>query len=46
MNMKAAGLMVKCLETEGVNVIFGLPGEENTENIPIRLRRHRGVLQS
>jgi acetolactate synthase I/II/III large subunit len=25
----AAQLMVKCLENEGVNVVFGLPGEEN-----------------
>ena len=26
---KAAELMVKCLENEGVSVLFGLPGEEN-----------------
>ncbi|OBG37060.1 acetolactate synthase large subunit [Mycobacterium sp. E3198] len=26
---KAAQLMVKCLENEGVAVVFGLPGEEN-----------------
>jgi acetolactate synthase-1/2/3 large subunit len=26
---KAAQLMVKCLENEGVSVVFGLPGEEN-----------------
>ncbi|OBF92664.1 acetolactate synthase [Mycobacterium sp. 852014-52450_SCH5900713] len=26
---KAAELMVKCLENEGVSVVFGLPGEEN-----------------
>ena len=26
---KAAQLMVKCLENEGVTVVFGLPGEEN-----------------
>lgn len=26
---KAAELMVKCLENEGVEVVFGLPGEEN-----------------
>ncbi|MBO0884176.1 MAG: hypothetical protein J2P17_28390, partial [Mycobacterium sp.] len=25
----AAQLMVKCLENEGVKVVFGLPGEEN-----------------
>jgi acetolactate synthase I/II/III large subunit len=26
---KAAELMVKCLENEGVSVVFGIPGEEN-----------------
>ena len=26
---KAAELMVKCLQNEGVSVVFGLPGEEN-----------------
>ncbi|AJK77811.1 hypothetical protein PICSAR240_01034 [Mycobacterium avium subsp. paratuberculosis] len=26
---KAAELIVKCLENEGVSVVFGLPGEEN-----------------
>ncbi|OBG92929.1 acetolactate synthase [Mycobacterium sp. E3251] len=26
---KAAELMVKCLENEGLSVVFGLPGEEN-----------------
>ncbi|HZA09295.1 acetolactate synthase large subunit [Mycobacterium sp.] len=26
---KAAELIVKCLESEGVSVVFGLPGEEN-----------------
>ncbi|MFZ1174825.1 MAG: thiamine pyrophosphate-binding protein, partial [Mycobacterium sp.] len=25
----AAQLIVKCLENEGVSVVFGLPGEEN-----------------
>ncbi|HEV8601570.1 MAG TPA: acetolactate synthase large subunit [Patescibacteria group bacterium] len=29
--MKAAELLVKCLETEGVKYIFGVPGEENLE---------------
>ncbi|MBI5228210.1 acetolactate synthase large subunit [Candidatus Micrarchaeota archaeon] len=29
--MKASDLMVKCLENEGVEYIFGLPGEENLE---------------
>jgi len=27
--MKASDLFVKCLEAEGVDYIFGLPGEEN-----------------
>ncbi|MFQ5654408.1 MAG: thiamine pyrophosphate-binding protein [Planctomycetota bacterium] len=29
--MKASGLFVKCLEAEGVEYIFGLPGEENAD---------------
>lgn len=29
--MKASDLFVKCLETEGVEYIFGLPGEENAD---------------
>ena len=29
--MKASDLMVKCLETEGVTHIFGIPGEENAD---------------
>ena len=29
--MKAAELLVRCLENEGVEVIFGLPGEENVD---------------
>jgi acetolactate synthase-1/2/3 large subunit len=45
---KAAQLMVKCLENEGVSVVFGLPGEENIRFVqalassPIRyvLTRH------
>jgi acetolactate synthase-1/2/3 large subunit len=27
--MKAAELLVRCLENEGVRIVFGLPGEEN-----------------
>lgn len=46
--MKAADLMVKCLEAEGVEVIFGIPGEENldflealrTSNIRLIVTRH------
>jgi acetolactate synthase-1/2/3 large subunit len=45
---KAAELMVKCLENEGVSVVFGLPGEENirfvqalaSSNIRYVLTRH------
>ncbi len=29
--MKAAELFVRCLENEGVEVIFGIPGEENVD---------------
>ena len=29
--MKAAELFVKCLENEGVEVVFGVPGEENVD---------------
>ncbi|MEH6570361.1 MAG: acetolactate synthase large subunit [Halioglobus sp.] len=29
--MKASDLMVKCLEEEGIEYIFGVPGEENAE---------------
>lgn len=31
--MKASDLFVKCLENEGVEYIFGIPGEENTDLI-------------
>ncbi len=48
MTMNAAELFVRCLEAEGVEVIFGLPGEENAHfamalaDSPIRfvLTRH------
>ena len=30
-NMKASDLLVKCLEAEGVEYVFGLPGEENAD---------------
>jgi acetolactate synthase-1/2/3 large subunit len=30
-SMKASDLFVKCLETEGVETIFGIPGEENAD---------------
>jgi acetolactate synthase-1/2/3 large subunit len=29
--MKASDLLVKCLETEGIEYIFGVPGEENAD---------------
>ena len=29
--MKASDLLVRCLETEGVEFIFGVPGEENAD---------------
>ena len=31
--MKAAELFVKCLENESVEVIFGVPGEENVDSM-------------
>ena len=48
---KAAELIVKCLENEGVAVVFGLPGEENirfvqalaSSNIRYVLTRHEDV---
>ena len=29
--MKASDLLVKCLEEEGVEFIYGVPGEENLD---------------
>ncbi len=29
--MKASDLFLKCLEAEGVDTIFGIPGEENAD---------------
>ena len=29
--MKASDLLVKCLEAEGIEYIFGVPGEENAD---------------
>ena len=33
--MKAAELLVRCLENEGVEVIFGIPGEENVDILDV-----------
>jgi acetolactate synthase I/II/III large subunit len=33
--VKAAELVVRCLENEGVEVIFGLPGEENVDVLDV-----------
>ncbi len=35
--MKAAELLVRCLENEGVELIFGLPGEENIDVMDVLL---------
>jgi acetolactate synthase-1/2/3 large subunit len=35
--MKAAELLVRCLEHEGVDYIFGIPGEENVDMMDILL---------
>ena len=29
--MKASDLMIQCLETEGIEYVFGVPGEENAD---------------
>ncbi|HIF95723.1 MAG TPA: hypothetical protein EYQ54_01625, partial [Myxococcales bacterium] len=29
--MKASDLFVRCLEEEGIEMIFGVPGEENAD---------------
>jgi len=50
--VKASDLFVKCLEAEGVNYIFGVPGEENldlleslrTSSIRLILTRHEQVM--
>ena len=31
--MKASDLFVRCLENEGVEYIFGIPGEENADTM-------------
>jgi acetolactate synthase-1/2/3 large subunit len=35
--MKAAELFVRCLENEGVENIFGIPGEENIDAMDVLL---------
>ncbi len=35
--MKAAELLVRCLENEGVEILFGLPGEENLDMMDVLL---------
>jgi acetolactate synthase-1/2/3 large subunit len=35
--MKAAELFVRCLENEGVEYIFGIPGEENLDVMDVLL---------
>ena len=37
--MKAAELFVKCLENEGVEFLFGVPGEENVDIMDARFGR-------
>ncbi len=38
--MNAAQLLVKCLENEGVEYIFGIPGEENIDIMDALARQH------
>ena len=33
--MKVAELLVRCLENEGVEAIFGIPGEENVDIVDV-----------
>ena len=35
--MKAAELFIRCLENEGVQHIFGIPGEENIDVMDVLL---------
>lgn len=35
--MKGAELFVRCLENEGVDTIFGIPGEENIDVMDVLL---------
>ncbi len=35
--MNAAELLVRCLENEGIEVIFGIPGEENIDVMDVLL---------
>ncbi len=35
--MKAAELLIRCLENEGVEIIFGIPGEENIDVMDVLL---------
>ena len=41
--MKASDLFVRCLESEGVSYIFGIPGEENADTM-ISLRAPLKIL--
>lgn len=38
--MKASDLMVKCLEQEGIEYIFGVPGEENADFLAAEIDEH------
>ena len=41
--MKAAELFVRCLENEGVEYIFGVPGEENVDIMDALLESHNFI---
>jgi len=43
--MKASDLFVKCLENEGVEYIFGIPGEENADFFRNQLELNERDLQ-
>ena len=38
--MKASDLLVRCLENEGVDYVFGVPGEENLDVMDSFLGSH------
>jgi len=42
--MRAAELLIRCLENEGVELLFGLPGEENIDLLDVLLDRSIRVI--
>ena len=44
--MKGSDLFVKCLENEGVEYIFGIPGEETLDLIDSLSKLHQHIMDS